>query len=217
MCLMKVCGVPPTSSILSSNSKRAILNFQKHSDVIKGCSYAFDAFNDNFKHLLKCATLYDVELRECSVCNISVSLRYFIFLRQNGNLMRLWKSFPINILLTIFLQSWMMLKRREIAKKGPKIPWRHHHHHTQSLTRTLFRFFPWNVPSLQRVQKITYVRIVWHISLSYVLNIWNVCPWIRIFYSQNHTDDDVEFFHQSIFYATTFLFWYQKKRTSNSC
>ena len=112
--------VPPTSSILSSNSKRAILNFQKHSDVIKGCSYAFDAFNDNFKHLLKCATLYDVELRECSVCNISVSLRYFIFLRQNGNLMRLWKSFPINILLTIFLQSWMMLKRREIAKKGPK-------------------------------------------------------------------------------------------------
>ena len=96
--------VPPTSSILSSNSKRAILNFQKHSDVIKGCSYAFDAFNDNFKHLLKCATLYDVELRECSVCNISVSLRYFIFLRQNGNLMRLWKSFPINILLTIFLQ-----------------------------------------------------------------------------------------------------------------
>ena len=126
MCLMKVCGVPPTSSILSSNSKRAIQNFQKHSDVIKGCSYAFDAFNDNFKHLLKCATLYDVELRECSVCNISVSLRYFIFLRQNGNLMRLWKSFPINILLTIFLQSWMMLKRREIAKKAPKIPWRHH-------------------------------------------------------------------------------------------
>ena len=96
--------VPPTSSVLSSNSKRAILNFQKHSDVIKGCSYAFDAFNDNFKHLLKCATLYDVELRECSVCNISVSLRYFIFLRQNVNLMRLWKSFPINILLTIFLQ-----------------------------------------------------------------------------------------------------------------
>ena len=145
--------IPPTSSILSSNSKRAIQNFQKHSDVIKGCSYAFDAFNDNFKHLLKCATLYDVELRECSVCNISVSLRYFIFLRQNGNLMRLWKSFPINILLTIFLQSWMMLKRREIAKKGPKIPWRHHHHHTQSLTRTLFRFFSVKRPKFAKGAK----------------------------------------------------------------
>ena len=111
--------VPPTSSILSSNSKRAIQNFQKHSDVIKGCSYAFDAFNDNFKHLLKCATLYDVELRECSVCNISVSLRYFIFLRQNGNLMRLWKSFLINILLTIFLQ-WNDVEKTGNCKKGPK-------------------------------------------------------------------------------------------------